>query len=163
CDPPRWWVEAHPEAAMTWDRPAPVRGAVAVASGAYRRAAAQHLAALVRHLEAKHGPPPGRPPPCGQNTGEVLRHDTCEPGGEWFYHDTWGPGWHGYSRAELAAFRRWLAARYADDAALRAAWGDEKVTRETATVPPAEARRARAPAAGPLRVLRDPAAERAVL
>jgi len=84
--------------------------------------------------------------PCGQNTGE------------WFYFDSWGQQLNGYSAGAERDFRRWLAATYADDAALRAAWGDDAVTLETARVPSAQARHG-----APAGVLRDPVAERPIL
>jgi len=144
-DAPGWWLKAHPDDAMVWDRD-PQFGYAVVASPAYRRDAAERLAALVAHLEAKFGPHMAGYHPCGQNTGE------------WFYRETWGPALSGYAKGDAHQWRAWLKRRYASDAALRAAWGDPKASLETAEVPTPAARRA-----APAGVLRDPVAERPVI
>jgi hypothetical protein len=144
-DPPEWWLKAHPEDAMVWDVGPQHRGVV-VASPAYRRDAAERLAALVEHVEAKFGPHVAGYHPCGQNTGE------------WFYHETWGPALNGYAEGDQRAWRRWLLERYPDDAALRTAWGDARVARQSAAVPSPAARRA-----APAGTFRDPKSERALI
>ena len=111
-----------------------------------RRAAAARLAALVAHLEARFGEQVAGYHPCGQNTGE------------WFYEGSWNRPLSGYAPADRAAWRAWLAQRYATDDALGAAWRDPAVTRTTAEAPSPAARRA-----APAGMLRDPLAERALL
>ena len=132
-EPPEWWLREHPDDVMVWDTPGQPGGFV-VASPEYRRDAAERLAALVRHLEEKFGPSMAGYHPCGQNTGE------------WFYQETWGPALNGYSQGSLRAWRAWLGRRYADDAALQAAWRDpaghaRDGRRALARRPPRRARR----------------------
>jgi hypothetical protein len=144
-DAPDWWLKAHPEEAMVWDA-GQHRAHAVPASPLYRAEAAARLSALVEHLEQRFPDRFAGIHPAGQNTGE------------WFYEDTWGPNINGYAPADTAGFRRWLAAHYADDPALRAAWRDPAVTLATAAVPSAAARHA-----GPHGVLRDPADEQAII
>ncbi|MHB1035115.1 MAG: beta-galactosidase [Pirellulales bacterium] len=144
-DAPEWWRKAHPEDVMVWDSGPQFPYAV-VASPEYRRDAAARLAALVAHLEAKFGGNTAGYHPCGQNTGE------------WFYQETWGAGLNGYAKGDLRAWRRWLAERYGDDAAIRKAWGDPQLTLASAAVPTPATRRA-----APAGALRDPVAERPLI
>ncbi len=145
-DPPAWWYELHPDDRMVWKGGLPENVGAVVASPAYRRDAAERLAALVAHLEEKFGDHVAGYHPCGQNTGE------------WFYQDTWLPPLNGYAKGDLPAWRAWLKARYHDDASLRAAWHDPKAALDTAAVPSPAARRA-----APAGVLRDPVAERSLI
>ncbi|MGA2502166.1 MAG: beta-galactosidase, partial [Tepidisphaeraceae bacterium] len=140
---PAWWRKAHPDELMQWEDGH--RNDAAVASPRYLRDAAERLAALVTHLEEKFGDHVAGYHPTGQNTGE------------WFYIDTWARPLNGYAPADLAAWHLWLAARYADDAALRHAWNDAAVTRDSAAVPTAAARHA-----APAGIFRDPATERSL-
>ncbi len=143
---PAWWMEAHPDELMAWDDgPHPERRA-SPASGIYRREAAEKLSALVMHLESTLGAHIAGYHPTGQNTGE------------WFYQDAWEKGLNGYGASDRDGFRAWLKSRYGTDAALRAAWRDDTVSLESATVPPPAARRASP--AGPLR---DPVTERPLI
>jgi hypothetical protein len=143
---PAWWREAHPDDVMTWEKGSQDPADAVVASPDYRRDAAARLAALVKHLEENFGPSVAGYHPCGQNTGE------------WFYRETWGPALNGYSAGSREAFRRWLKARYGNDAALRAAWGDPGVTLAEAQVPSPEARRAT-----PAGLLWDPVLQRPLI
>ncbi|MCX7827311.1 MAG: beta-galactosidase, partial [Verrucomicrobiae bacterium] len=162
-DPPPWWREAHPGDVMQWENGRRDRGVVA--SPRYRRDAAQRLAALIEHLEAKFGEHVAGYHPCGQNTGE------------WFYADTWQRPLSGYAPTDLVAWREWLRARYRTDAALQQAWGSQAgaacnrpaetalqnprplpVTLDTVTVPVPAARHV-----SPAGVFRDPATERALI
>ncbi len=141
---PAWWRKAHPDDVMQWEDGR--RDDEVVASPQYRRDAAERLAALVAHLEEKFGDHVAGYHPVGQNTGE------------WFYVDTWKRPLNGYAPADLIAWRIWLKARYADNAALRRAWSDPAVTCDTATVPTAAARHA-----APAGIFRDPATERPLI
>ncbi len=145
-DPPHWWLDAHPDDVMLWDRPGQTRRPAVVASPRYRRDASQRLEALVRHLEQTFGPHMAGYHPCGQNTGE------------WFYQDTWRSPLNGYSKASVAAWRRWLAQQYGSDSALQAAWNDPAARCATAGVPSPETRRA-----APAGLLRDPVRERPLI
>lgn len=143
-DPPAWWREAHPDDVMQWEDGS--RSHAVPASPQYRRDAVERLAALVAHLEEKFGDHVAGYHPCGQNTGE------------WFYEATWKRPLNGYAPADLAAWRLWIRKHYENDAALRRAWNDPAVTRETATVPAPAARHA-----APAGIFRDPATERELI
>ena len=143
-DPPPWWREAHPDDVMQWEDGS--RSHAVPASPQYRRDAADRLAALVAHIEEKLGDHVAGYHPCGQNTGE------------WFYEATWKRPLNGYAPADLVAWRLWLKKRYENDAALRRAWNDPAVTRETAAVPTPAARHA-----APAGIFRDPATEHALI
>jgi hypothetical protein len=145
-DPPAWWYDLHPDDRMVWDHGTSTDTNAVVASPNYRRDAAERLAALVAHVEKAFGDHVAGYHPAGQNTGE------------WFYQDTWSLPLNGYAKGDLVAWRAWLKARYHDDAALRAAWLDPRVTLATAAVPSPAARRA-----APAGTLRDPATERCLI
>jgi len=142
---PSWWLDAHPDEIMTWDRGEHPK-CETVAGPNYRREAAAHLKALVEHLEAKFPERMAGYHPSGQNTGE------------WFYRDTWQHVLNGYAPADEEAFRRWLQAKYGTDAALKQAWSDPVVTIAMATVPTAVSRYAH-----PAGILRDPVKEAQIL
>ncbi len=130
--PPRWWLDAHPDDRMVWDKGPPAQGDVVVTSRPWRVAAAERLTALIEHLESTFGTHMAGYHPTGQNTGE------------WFYQNTWGPALNGYSKTSLHAWRGWLKDRYQDDTALQAAWNDSEVTIQTAVVPSPQTRRSAA-------------------
>jgi len=142
CDPPAWWRKAHPDDVMTWEDGSQQAYAV-VASPVYRHDAAQRVAALVAHLEARFGDHMAGYHPCGQNTGE------------WFYQSTWESLLNGYAPADEKAWRAWLRARYGTDAALARAWHDPSARIAQAKTPSAAARRA-----SPAGILRDPVTEK---
>ena len=62
--------------------------------------------------------------------------------GEWYWAGSFTGGWPGYSLATEKSFQKWLAQKYADDAALQSAWHDKAVTLTTAKVPPIALREA---------------------
>lgn len=145
-DPPSWWCKAHPDDVMQWDDGGHGNFAVP-ASPVYRREAAQQLAALIRHLEAKFGERVAGYHPGGQNTAE------------WFYEGTWKHPLNGYAPADLVAWRGWLKAHYETDAALQKAWNQavtlNAVTLDAAAVPTPIERHA-----APNGIFRDPQSER---
>jgi len=141
---PGWWQEAHPDACLTFDD-GQTKGECP-ASTLWREQSLERLRALVRYCEQHYGDRMLGYHPCGQHTGE------------WFYQRSWEPRLSGFSRAMTEGFRRWLATRYRNDAALRAAWRDDAVTLATADVPTADQRRATTHG-----LFRDPAGERRVL
>ena len=145
-EPPAWWYDAHPDDRMVWQGGPPANVDVVVTSPAFRRDAAERLAALIAHVEATFGEHVAGYHPAGQNTGE------------WFYQDTWSPPLSGYAKGDLLAWRAWLKARYHDDASLRAAWHDPHAALDTVAVPSLAARHA-----APAGVLRDPVAERSLI
>jgi hypothetical protein len=62
--------------------------------------------------------------------------------GEWYWAGSFTGGWPGYSLATEKSFQKWLAKKYADNAALQRAWRDKAVTLTTAKVPPIALRQA---------------------
>lgn len=146
--PPKWWIHAHPDDIMVWDEqvsstdPNPGN----VASPLYRHDAAEALTTVITHCEEKYG------------TYIAGYHIAGQNSAEWFYAGTWSNALNGYAKADLVAWRKWLQARYPDDAALRAAWHQPEATLTSAQVPTPETRRA-----APAGILRDPAAEQPVI
>ena len=145
-DAPAWWLDAHPDCAMVWDRPMAKHRYAVVYAPEYRRDATQNLSTLIAHLEEKFGGRIAGYHPCGQNTGE------------WFYPETWAAAISGYAPADARAWRAWLQTHYRDDAALRAAWHDPQAALDTAVVSSPMER-----LAAPHGMLRDPIAERRLL
>jgi len=128
-DPPAWWIQAHPDHAMKWDRPGQDRVPASVASPLYREEAARQLSQLVAYLEKNWGEHVAGYHPCGQNTGE------------WFYEDTWTAALSDYSPITTQAWRQWLTKKYVTDEALQKAWKNKEVRLTTADLPTPERRR----------------------
>lgn len=114
-------------------------GNPSLASPTYQREFAADLRAMIQHFE---GSPYGR---------RIL---AWQPGGP--EHEMFGDQYRekgpDVSAANQQGFRRWLAARYADDAGLQRAWGRPGVTRATAAVPTPEAGRFPMHGGAPVRV-----------
>lgn len=128
-DPPAWWIQAHPEHAMKWDRPGQSRIPASVASPLYRQEAAARLSQLVSYLEKVWGEHVAGYHPCGQNTGE------------WFYEDTWLAALSDYSIVTTQAWREWLTKKYVTDETLQKAWRNKEVRLTTVDLPSPERRR----------------------
>ena len=146
---PDWWLKAHPDDLMRWDkRPSAKDGRpmASITSPSYRHDAAEQLRAFVTHVEQKFGPHVAGYHPAGQNTEE------------WFYEATWSRQLNGYGKTDLIAWRKWLLDRYGTDLALRAAWHQPGAALASVQVPSPEARRG-----APAGVLRDPATEQPVI
>jgi len=134
-EPPSWWLEAHPEemakyAAISEDK-IDVYGGTrwpSMASELWKREAGEAFRNYIRHIQNS----PYADRVIGYHIGAGIY-------GEWHYMgsqylpDTGQP--------MTGAFRRWLRREYKDDvSALRKAWGDPRVTFETAEVPGKDAR-----------------------
>ena len=128
-DPPAWWIQAHPDHAMTWDRGGQDRVPASVASPLYREEAARQLRQLVLYLEKNWGDHVAGYHPCGQNTGE------------WFYEDTWAAPLSDYSPITRQAWQHWLTEKYGSDEALQRAWGNSEVRLTIVEIPSPERRR----------------------
>ncbi len=153
---PKWWTDAHPDEVVTHDpgdgKPVPFlhsegRQVPSWASEAWRRDTAEGLRRYIRHMEES--------PWADRVIGYHLASGTTE---EWMQ---WGGNenqWTDYSRPNREKFRAWLKAKYATEAALRAAWADPAVTFATAAIPTRKQREASA-----LFTLHEPAAAQAVI
>ncbi len=139
--PPKWWLDAHPDAVMAYEGGKPGKTA-SVSSREFRDDAAAALRRTIRWCEDHFGPHMAGYHPCGQNTGE------------WFYFDSWDRPLNGLEPATLVAWRAWIQNKYASDDDLRRSWGAAGISRATATVPSPEERRA-----APHGQLRDPSRE----
>jgi len=72
--------------------------------------------------------------------------------------DTWENRLNGYAAADTNAWRAWLRARYANDAALQAAWRDSSAKLTSVAIPSPASRRA-----SPTGILRDPATQKPLI
>ena len=153
-EPPGWWLDQHPEERTEYalipgsNIPEEARARpqdwkrVSYASQRWLNEAGEQLAIPSRSLaDSEEG-------------GALFAVLVCGgEWGEWFY-----PGFEFEPDTGVAMtqhFRRWLSARYGTDEALRAAWKDDRVSLDNATVPDLNARfRARE------KMFRDPETER---
>ena len=115
-DPPTSWLEAHPESSVAGPGGTT---AVSLASEAWRNEAGTALGALVSAVNTSLG--------SERVHGFIIG---CLDGGLWHRGRVADA-----SAANQAGFRRWLKARYLDDAQLQKAWGDASVRLEDAPIP----------------------------
>ena len=144
--PPDWWAKANPEHMMLYETEGG-KPCFEVASPKWRAEAAERLGILIEKLEEKFGDSMAGYHPTGQNTAE------------WFYMDSWDDRYHGNAPVPAAAFRDWLAKKYATDEALQKAWKRTDV-RLTTAEPPSPARRR---SAGEKGVLLDPKTDQDII
>lgn len=116
-DPPQSWLDAHPDDAARFGETS--QSMVSIASDNWMEAVRAGLESLIRDIE---GSPEG--------THVIGYIPACLENGQWHY-----VGGYDSSVANADGFRRWLTERYADDAALQAAWKSEEAAIETAAVP----------------------------
>lgn len=135
-NPPGWWLQQNPGEMMKWDSKVPHVPHVSVSSRKWRECVAENLRVTIEYLEKNYPNNMAGYHPGGQNTSE------------WFYRDSWGQDYHGYSVCEREAFRRWLERRYKTDAALSAAWGKPGLSLKTVEPPTVEERKNAASYAG---------------
>lgn len=127
-NPPQWWADAFPDDMMKLENGKP-GGNASVASERYRRDAGEALRRLIRHMEKNFSKNIAGYHPAGANSSE------------WFYHGCQAKEYNGYDPASLAAWRKWLQAKYGSDQALRKAWKNPEVTLAAAEVPTPQERR----------------------
>ncbi|NUM53178.1 MAG: beta-galactosidase [Candidatus Hydrogenedentes bacterium] len=117
-NPPDAWLDAHPEAVATSGEGQ--KRYPSIASDVWLDASRRALSALTEQIEHS-----GRG---ARVTGFLLGA---------LEEDRWfRTGDYDRSAANMEAFREWLRAAYPDDTALRAAWGTEVVSLDTAEIPP---------------------------
>ncbi|MDD5706378.1 MAG: beta-galactosidase [Kiritimatiellae bacterium] len=161
-DPPKWWIEAHPDEQAAYEAGAIREGCVydgwykpSLASEVWRRDAAAYLDALVRHVRG--GPFADRVVGLWASAGDA---------GEWWHPARVGPKGHyaqlmDYSPPMQVAFRRFLRMRYRDEVReLRRAWGEPAATFGNDAIPSERERRESGTVYG---VFRDPSARRRVI
>ena len=108
-----WIFKNHPE----WQMELKDRGKVespSIFAEGYRDALRAHLDRFIRHLREKFP----------DNFAGV--HLAAQAYGEFFYYDSRGPWLHGYEKAELAAWRKYLAARGVEGAETAGIPSDEE-------------------------------------
>jgi hypothetical protein len=138
CKPMDWWMDAHPEEMMRFDRDVTAYPGyshfrdASWGSDSWLDTLRKTMAAAARHLHERYD---GRVifyqfglGSCGENNPIGA----CAFDGRWFCAD--------FSPAMTRCFRRWLTAAYKTDAALQAAWSRTDMTLETAVPPPREER-----------------------
>lgn len=135
-EPPPWWMERHPDELIDYPVPGPFGTnqegkylAPSYASELWRQEMKNCLDAFMKYLANQ----PWSKRIVGIN---IASGWSCE----WHYY---GMAYHmpDTGKAMTARFRKYLRGRYADDAALQAAWHNPDVTLESAAVPDADERR----------------------
>ncbi|MGN0867713.1 MAG: beta-galactosidase [Oligosphaeraceae bacterium] len=133
---PLWWTAAHPEevamVANPFDKetpPAPFvwhqgRPVPSWASALWRDYTETGLRNMIQFIRES--------PYADRVAGFVLASGHTE---EWMEWGSFDNRVGDYSRPAREAFRRWLTRKYGNDDALRKAWGDPRVTLETAAMP----------------------------
>ncbi len=128
-NPPDWWLKANPDEIVRGADGAPGEQA-SLASAKWEAAYAEMLRDVVRHMESS------------DYAGHIVGyHPAGGESSEWFW---WGRSHTiDFSPAAVRRLRQWLRDRYQnDEPAFRRAWGDEKLSFDTAQPPGAEFRRA---------------------
>ena len=125
--PPDWWLKENPTETMAWVKAKnEINGSIS--SRKWLEAACQKLERQIRYMEARWPDNMAGYHPINQHTGE------------WFYLRTWNDDYHGYSKCEQDAFKKWIANKYKTDQALQAAWRNPTITLATAECPPVDIR-----------------------
>jgi hypothetical protein len=135
---PPWWCDAHPdELCVTADgqfvndtgNNPPDQRVASLGSVVWRRDTADNLRQFIEHIQNSDYAP------------HIIGYElSCGITEEWMYWGFQARALCDYSIANLAAWRRWLATQYADDAAIQSAWGQTSVTCTSAPIPEASAR-----------------------
>ena len=134
----RWWIKAHPEARcrlaggsdVIGDYHGSRRQVPCFASPVWRRDYGDALRRLIQHL--KDSPFASR----------IIGFQPCSGiTWEWFHWGAQSRELVDYSAAGAADFRRWLRAKYGQDAALQAAWHNPLAKLVSAPVPADDRRR----------------------
>ena len=138
---PQWWQQKHPEEVCTYAGGG--TGCQSFASERWRREIAEDLRRLIRHFQSA--------PYADRILGYIVFTGYSA---EWQSWGLWQDRLADYSAPAVAAWRKWLQARYPTDSALRAAWGQPNASLAAAALPSAEQRHH-----GEWGALRDPARE----
>lgn len=128
-DPPKWWMDSHPEDVMRNSDGTPNPKYTSMASPNYRKDAGEALKRYIEYCQKNYPSNMAGYHPAGGNTHE------------WFYGSTWDRPLTGYDKYTEASWRKWLEKKYGDDKSLQASWNRKDVTIASAKVPSAEERR----------------------
>jgi hypothetical protein len=150
----QWWYELYPDEREVDSEGTPLTQSFA--STVWREQAQEFLRRYIAHLES-----------IGLSDRAFAYQTGAGHTGEWVKGLTSMRSPCGdYSAPMRRHFRAWLRGQYADDGALRAAWGDPDVSLETAEVPSAAEQLSAPPASTRCRshhCFRDPAREGKVI
>ncbi len=131
-EPPNWWLDSHKDDLMCSPDGVPIERMhvrfPSPSSENYRRDALNAMRKFIKYAEEKYPDNIAGYHPSGGNSSE------------WFYGGTYEKGHHGYDKATLAAWRKWLAKKYVTDAGLQKAWNRPNVRIAEAAVPSVEER-----------------------
>ena len=133
---PPWWCDVHPdELAMTADGTRHAEGGVhesrvaSLASEVWRRDTAENLRRFIAHVQSS------------SYADHIIGYElSCGITEEWMYWGFQAKVLTDYSPANIAGWRRWLAAKYESDAKLQAAWHDPSATLSAALIPDKQSR-----------------------
>jgi len=128
-NPPDWWLQENPDE-IARGADGTVCEQVSLASEKWEAAYAEMLRDVIRHMETS------------DYAGHIVGYHPAGGGSsEWFW---WGRSHTiDFSPAAVRRLREWLRDRYDnDEAAFRRAWGDDRLTFDSARPPSPELRRA---------------------
>lgn len=132
ADPPWWWQRKY-ASQMALDengKQEPAKPGVSYASEKWRTDAGNFFKAYLEHVMAQ--------PYAGHIMSVKIAAGSTF---EWQYYRQTLDTCADFSQPAKEGFKKWLKEKYVTEDALRAAWGNEKVTFETASVPTKEQRK----------------------
>ena len=129
ADPPTWWFKKNPDAYAVDSKGNNV--GISYASEKWRKDVGVFYQALLAHVLEQ--------PYAGHIFAVKIAAGATF---EWQYYGVSLSECADFGKDALTAFRKWLKEKYATDEALAAAWGKKGITRDTATVPTYNERKA---------------------
>ena len=127
--PPQWWLDKYSDDVMTRENGGKCEFPC-VSSQRYREDSAKVLKMFIDYCEKNYGK-------------NIIGY---HPGGgnscEWFYGNSWSSQWYGYNKSAVEAWKKWVAKKYKNDAALKEAWNDPSASLASVDVPSVKEREA---------------------